>query len=293
MFDGDDRASLEMLTGKREDGEHDVCSFGGPPSAAAQQDDAWFGGASQGEEGAEVGHPLLTDDMITAHLSSPTTAVRSSATSVTSSPGNGSAWSSSNGHHTARRSRTCCARRAANRSCSAVEWAPSTRRRPRPPDARRSPAGCRRDRLLRRGGLRRGPVLVPVPSDLFPSRRPVPGWRRAGRTVVRRDRQGGSVTTRAGSGSPVAAHAAGMSARRRTAFAVTGRPVSTKAATARARLSRGHARAASSTVRDGATAVLRPRPGCGPGWQAHQTPPVGLDVGWAAARRGAYRRARP
>ena len=55
MFDGDDRASLEMLTGKREDGEHDVCSFGGPPSAAAQQDDAWLGGASQGEEGAEVG----------------------------------------------------------------------------------------------------------------------------------------------------------------------------------------------------------------------------------------------
>ena len=46
-----------------------------------------------------------------------------------------------------------------------------------------------------------------------------------------------ALTTRPGSGSPVAAHAAGMSARRSTAFAVTGRPAPTKAATARARVS--------------------------------------------------------
>jgi hypothetical protein len=81
-----------------------------------------------------------------------------------------------------------------------------------------------------------------------------------------------------------------MSARRRTAFAVTGRPAPTKAATARARVSNGHSRAASTTAGPGFTAVLCPPWESGPGRRDHQTSPIGVDVGCVAPRRGPYRR---
>ena len=90
--------------------------------------------------------------------------------------------------------------------------------------------------------------------------------------------------TRPGPGSPVAAHAARMSARRRTAFAVTWRPAPTKAATARARVSSGHSRAASTPVGVGLTAVLCPWSESGPGRRDHQTSPIGVDVGCVAPR---------